>query len=319
MFIMLSIYILITIATVLITICGCVDVVDSLENISNNIEQRFNAIAPFDIADITLSDDLRITLSNINISIIYLDRKEVNDFTTTITYYNFYVNFVYDVTFKQLADNLKGALINEVVFTKDKCSAFIYFPLFIIKRHLTDEMSLEIDERYAHQTTLVQSDMNEYYLFYDTFIKDEMKLNVVKDALYDTYLQKFRNVLLFYPRCMFLVMFDKMNEVLRKEVVVGYKLADCDEFKEIKIKNVKYETIIKRGGVALNITKVNYDVNYKTHIQERESFTYFTFIEIGYGRHLQFGEVYPQRGDTECINDAMKLLILKAFEKVYNS
>ena len=319
MFIMLSIYILITTATVLITICGCVDVVDSLENISNNIEQRFNTITPFDILDITFRDDLRITLSNINISIIYLGYKEVNEFTTTITYHDYYVNFVYDMTFKQFADNLKGTLVNEVAFTKDKCTAFIYFPLFVIRKQFTDEMSLEIDERYTHHTTLVQSDMNEYYLLYDEFVKDEMKLNVVKNALYDAYLQKFRNVLLFYPRCKFLIMFDKMNDVLKKEVVVEYKLTDCDEFKEIKIKNVKYETIIKKVGIALNITKVNYDVNYKTHIQERESFTYFTYIEIGYGKHLQFGEVYPQRHDTECINDAMKLLIRKAFEKVYNS
>lgn len=190
--------------------------------------------------------------------------------------------------------------------------------MFNIKKQLTDDMSLEIDEQYKHdEVVAVHSEINEY-LFYEEFVKDEMKLNVIKNTLYDTYLQKFRNVLLFYPRCKLLVMFDKMNEALKKDVVVNYKITDCDMFKEIKIKNVKYETIFKRAGVALNVTKVNYNVKYKTNLQERESFTYFTFIEIRYGKRLQFGEVYPQTHDAECINDAMKLLIRKAFEQVYN-
>ena len=318
MFIMLSSYIYLYILTTIITICVCVEETDSLENISNNIEQRFNSITPFEISDIKFWDDLYITLSNINISIISLGFKEIDDSPTTITYYNFYINFMYDMKIKQLADNIKGTLLNEVTFTKDKCVAYIYFPKFNIKQQFADNMSLEIDERFKHDEVVVQSEINEYF-FYEEFVKDEKKLNVIKNILYDAYLQKFRNVLLFYPRCKFLVMFDNMNEALKREVVVNYKITDCDVFKEIKIKNVKYDTIIKEGGVALNITKVNYDVKYKTRVQERESFTYFSFIEIGYGRHLLFGEVYPQRHDTECINDAIKLLILKAFEKVYNS
>ena len=318
MFIMLSSYICLYILTTLLTFCVGVDEVDSLEDISNNIELRFNSIPPFEIADIKFWDDLYVTLTNINISIIYLGYKQVNEFDPGITYYDFYVNFMYDMKFKQLADSVRGTLLNEVAFAKDKCVAFIHFPTFIIRKHFVDHTSLEIDDTYEHDKVIVDSDINDY-AFYDAFVKDETKFNVIKNALFEAYLQKFRNVLLFYPPCKFLVMFDNMNKELRRNVVVNYGIKECDEFKEIKFLSVDYDTIIKREGVALNITKVNYNVNYKTSIHERQAFTYFTYIEIGYGRHIQFGDVYPLREENSCINDAVQLLIRKAFEKIYNS
>lgn len=57
MFIMLSSYIYLYILTTIITICVCVEETDSLENISNNIEQGFNSITPFEVSDIKFWDD----------------------------------------------------------------------------------------------------------------------------------------------------------------------------------------------------------------------------------------------------------------------
>ena len=62
--------------------------------------------------------------------------------------------------------------------------------MFNIKKQLTDDMSLEIDEQYKHdEVVAVHSEINEY-LFYEEFVKDEMNLSDVKDKLYDAYLQK---------------------------------------------------------------------------------------------------------------------------------